>query len=58
MERRLRHLHNQPVTLAKMRPELIRIWNNVPQALFNTLIGSMLRRCQACINAHGEHTRN
>ena len=57
MEQRLRHLHNQPVTLAKMGQELIRIWNNIPQAFFNTLIRSMIRRCQTCINAHGEHTR-
>ena len=28
MERRLRHLPNQPVTLAEMGPALIRIWNN------------------------------
>jgi transposase len=36
MERRLRHLPNQPVTLAEMDPALIRIWNNIPQAFFNT----------------------
>ena len=29
MERRLRHLPNQPVTLAEMGPALIRIWNNI-----------------------------
>jgi hypothetical protein len=57
MERRLRHLPNQPVTLAEMGPALIRIWNNIPQAFFNNLIRSMRRRCQACINANGGHTR-
>jgi hypothetical protein len=56
MERRLRHLLNQPVTLAEMGPALIRIWNNIAQAFFNT-IRSMRRRCQACINANGWHTR-
>jgi hypothetical protein len=30
MERRLRHLPNQPVTLAEMGLALIRIWNNIP----------------------------
>jgi hypothetical protein len=57
MERRLRHLPNQPVTLAEMGPALIRIWNNIPQAFFNNLVRSMRRRCQACINANGGHTR-
>jgi hypothetical protein len=51
MVRRLRHLPNQPVTLAEMGLALIRIWNNIPQAFFNNLVGSMRRRCQACINA-------
>ena len=41
MERRLRHLPNQPVTLAEMGPALIRIWNNIPQSLFNNLVRSM-----------------
>ena len=57
MERRLRHLQNQPVTLVDMGPVLIRIWNNIPEAFFNTLIRSMRRRCQACNNANGGHTR-
>ena len=57
MERRLRHRQNQPVTLAEMGPVLIRIWNHIPQAFCNTLIGSMRRRCQACINVNGGHTR-
>jgi hypothetical protein len=43
MERRLRHLPNQPVTLAEMGPALIRIWNNIPQAFFNNLVRSMRR---------------
>ena len=49
MERRLRHLPNQPVTLAEMGLALIRIWNNIPQAFFNNLVRSMRRRCQACV---------
>jgi len=57
MVRRLRHLQNQPVTLEDMGPALIRIWNNIPEAFFNTLIRSMRHRCQACINANGGHTR-
>ena len=57
MERRLRHLQNQPVTLVEMGPAWIHICNNIPQAFFNTLIKSMRRRCQACINANDGHTR-
>jgi hypothetical protein len=57
MERPLRHLQNQPMTLADMGPALIRIWNNIPEVFFNTLIRSMRRRWQACINANGGHTR-
>jgi len=57
MERWLCHLQNQPVTLAENGPALIRIWNNIQQAFFNTLIRTMRRRCQACINANGGHTR-
>ena len=55
MERRLRHMPNQPVMLAEMGLALIRIWNNIPQAFFNNI--SMCRRCQACMNANGGHTR-
>ena len=58
MERQLRHLQNQPLTLSEMGPALIRIWNKIPQEFFNTLIRSMRLRCQACmINANGGHIR-
>jgi hypothetical protein len=56
MEQRLRHLPNQPVTLAEMGPTLICIWNNIPQAFFNNLVRSMRHRFQACIHANGGHT--
>jgi hypothetical protein len=46
MERRLRHLQNQPMTLVEIGPSLIRI--------FNILIRSMRRRCQDSINANGD----
>jgi hypothetical protein len=45
IERRLRHLPNQPVTLAEMGLALIRIWNNIPQAFFNNWVRSIDRRC-------------
>ena len=57
MERRLRQLPNQPVTLAELFRALVRIWNGIPQAFFTNLVGSMRRRCNACITANGGHTR-
>ncbi len=57
MKRRLRALPNQPVTLADLAAALVQIWNAIPQAFLNRLIGSMRRRCQACIQANGGHTR-
>lgn len=56
MERRLRSRPNPPQTLQELGQELVRIWNNIPQACFGTLVRSMSRRCQACINANGGHT--
>ena len=57
MERRLRQLPNQPVTLAELSRALVRIWNGIPQAFFTNLVGSMRRRSNACITANGGHTR-
>ena len=57
MERRLRQLPNQPVTLAELSRALVRIWNGIPQAFFTSLVGSMRRRCNASITAYGGHTR-
>ena len=57
MERRLRQGPNQPLTLADLGQMLLETWNNIPQAFFNRLVSSMRRRCQACINANGGHTR-
>lgn len=56
MERRLHHLQNQPVSLAKIGTEFIRIWNNMQEAFCNTLIRTMRRRCQDCINGNDGHT--
>jgi hypothetical protein len=40
MERRLLNLPSQSATLAEIGPALDRIWNDIPQASFNTLVGS------------------
>ena len=57
MERRLRQLPNQPVTLAELSRALVHIWNGIPQAVFTNLVGAMRRQCNACITANGGHTR-
>ncbi|XP_062599508.1 uncharacterized protein LOC134261040 [Saccostrea cucullata] len=57
MERRLSRLPNQPMTLADLGQALTNIWNNIPQAYLNTLVASMRRRYQACVNANSGHTR-
>ena len=57
MQRRVRALPNQPVTLAALGQTLVQIWNGIPQLFFNNLVRSMRRRCQDCIDANGGHTR-
>ena len=57
MQRRVRALPNQPVTLAALDQTLVQIWNGIPQLFFNNLVRSMRRRCQACIDANGGHSR-
>ena len=47
----------KPVTLAELSRALVCIWNGIPQAFFTNLVGSMRRRCNACITANGGHTR-
>ena len=56
MQRRLRGLQNQPLTLPDLSCALVRIWNGIPQAFFRTLVTSMRRRCRACIDSNGGHT--
>ena len=51
MERRLRQLPNQLVTLAELSRALVRIWNGILQTFFTNRVGSMRRRCNACITA-------
>ena len=56
MQRRLRGLQNQPLTLPDLSRALVRIWNCIPQEFFRTLVTSMRRRCRACIDSNGGHT--
>ena len=49
--------HNLPQTLVQLRQRLIQEWNNIPHETTRRCVQSMRRRCQACLNAHGGHTR-
>ena len=54
--RRVHHRQNPPETLQELRDVLVDEWNNIPQAFFQRLIGSMRRRCEAGVVARGGHT--
>lgn len=55
--RRIRDNHPPPGTLARL-VEILQIeWAAIPQDTLRTLVGSMRRRCEACIQARGGHTR-
>ena len=47
----------QPATVRELREAFIEEWAQLPTHKLCRLIGSMRRRCQAVINAHGHHTR-
>ena len=57
MERRLRRLPNQPVTLLELERALVQIWNAIPQVTLTNFVRSMRKRCVECIAANGGHTR-
>ena len=54
--RRILHRQNPPETLQELRDALVHEWNNITEAFFQRLIGSMRRRCEAVI-ARGGYTR-
>ena len=45
IQRRLRGLQNQQLTLPDLSRALVKIWNGIPQAFFRTFVASMRRRC-------------
>ena len=48
---------NKHTTVNGLRRALTEEWNNIPQTVIQSIILSMRRRCTACINARGGHTR-
>ena len=55
--RRIRLNHPPPATRARLVQILQMEWNAIPQATLRTLVNSVRRRCEACIQARGGHTR-
>nr|KAG5711967.1 hypothetical protein BaRGS_026408 [Batillaria attramentaria] len=47
----------RPTTVAELDRAILQVWANIPRAASNTLVRSMTRRCQAVIDANGDHTR-
>ena len=55
--RRLRENHPPAANRDALFRQLQQEWQQIPQAELRRLLRSMGRRCQACINANGGHTR-
>jgi len=55
--RRIRSNHPPAGTLPRLIEILEMEWAAIPQDTIRTLVQSMRRRCQACIQARGGHTR-
>ena len=49
--------HRRPQTLDHLRRDITEAWDRLPQDFLRTLVNSMQRRCQACLDANGGHTR-
>lgn len=46
-----------PHTLEDLRRDVTAAWDQLPQDFLRTLVNSMRRRCHACIDSNGGHTR-
>ena len=57
MFRSIRRHHVAPQTLQELGDALTQTREDIPQDVICRLIRSMSRHCQACIQAHGGHTR-
>ena len=55
--RRVRALNPPAVTLQELSQQLQQEWLAIPQHTLRRLVDSMRRRCDACVNEHGGHTR-
>jgi len=57
LQRRIHHRPRPPTTLPELRRALQEEWDTIPQAFLANLVNSMRRRCRACVDALGGHTR-
>ena len=57
MDHCIRRLPNPPRTVQELTNALVEIWQDINLGTIRKLIRSMPRRCNACIQAHGDHTR-
>jgi transposase len=53
--RGLAAIHPPPLTRFQLERAVVRIWDGLPQNMIDHLIDSMGRRCEACIQARGDH---
>ena len=55
--RQLQENHPPPADLHQLTNNVIEEWNSIPQQTLRNLIDSIRRRCAACLDAEGGHTR-
>ena len=55
--RRVRAINPPAATLQELSQRLQQEWLAIPQATLRRLVDSMRRRCGACLNSNGGHTR-
>lgn len=53
--RRVSQRNHPPRTIQELKIALREEWDNIPQALLNSLIESMHNRCQMCVSVRGGH---
>lgn len=57
LQTRISALPVSPTTINELADALVQEWRQIPQQVFQNLVLSFTRRCQAVINARGGHTR-
>lgn len=57
LQTRISQLPVAPTTLDELTDALVQEWAQIPNQVFQNLVLSFTRRCQAVINARGGHTR-
>lgn len=58
LQTRISQLPVAPTTLNDLADALVQEWQQIPNQVFQNLVLSFTRRCQAVIRARGGHTRS